>query len=192
MLCPRTDARKQSLILSWSLQQILLSADWFRQEKKNKSFFADVQRSRRRRGNTMRIPSSSSWLLQVGFQSLPRGEWVAYAFPNSPAFLVFFLRKKNYCCCYDSVASANGEQQLSDTKRSLREGPPCCSFWSVFQRLREPPAGAAESKTRSCFFFFFVSTSSSSYKTSCGRRCYCPVAYYCTPVDCILFSFSWC
>ncbi len=27
-----------------------------------------------------------------------------------------------------SVASTNGEQQLPDTKQSLREGLPCCSF----------------------------------------------------------------
>ncbi len=145
----------------------------------------------------MRIPSSSSWLLQVGFQSLTRGEWVPYAFPNPPAFAVSFCGKKNYCC-YDSVASANGEQQLPDTKRSLREGPPCCSFWSVFQRLRQPLAGAAESKTRKkttrslfllllCFYFFVF-----YQKTSCGQLCFCPVVFYCTPVDCILLSFSWC
>ncbi len=42
----------------------------------------------------MRIPSSSSWLLQVGFQSLPGGEWVPYAFPNPPAFAVSFRGEK--------------------------------------------------------------------------------------------------
>ncbi len=65
----------------------------------SKSFFLQIdfdkrRRRRRRRVNTMRIPSSSSWLLQVGFQSFPGGEWVPYAFSKPPAFAVSFCGEK--------------------------------------------------------------------------------------------------